>query len=224
MQLESIAVEDTAISAPAAPTAQSKSVAADASGGASGDFSQTNIQVGGVDEADRVKTDGRYLYYFNETEKAVFIMDAQDENTEIVKKINLPDSFYNVELYVTDTRLVIIAAGYSQTDYSKRGYYINRNSKSYTIVFDTQDIENPELERLYSSDGDYDRSRRIGDYVYVLSRNYFNYPYWNIKNVEDIDLDVELMLPKKLDISLTDNVSEQNLVIKDKTLPYKVTG
>jgi len=68
--------------------------------------------------------------------------------------------------------------------------------------------------KLYSSDGDYGKSRRIGDYVYVLSRNYFNYPYWNVKNEDDIVIDAEKFLPKQLDISKTDDSSEQNLELK----------
>ena len=193
------------------------------------DFSETNTQVAGVDESDIVKTDGKHLYYYNETQKAVYIMNTaksglfSSSELGVLKKINLPKSFYNPQLYVTDGRLVIIASGYSQTDYSKRGYYINRNSKTYTIVFDTQDPKNPELIKLYSSDGDYNKSRRIGDYVYVLSRNYFNYPYWNITEVDDIEIQAEKFLPKKIDISKTDNKKEQNLTIRETDLPYKVS-
>lgn len=188
------------------------------------DFSQTNTQVLWVDESDKVKTDGKYHYYFNETNKAVYIVDAQGWNLEIVKKINIPDSFYNVELYVTDERLAIIASSYSQTDYSKRGYYINRNSKTYTIVFDTSNISKPELIKLYSSDGDYNKSRRIGDNIYVLSRNYFNYPYYDILDADEIVIDAEKFLPQMLDISKTNNSEEQNLTIKGTTLPYSVVA
>lgn len=187
------------------------------------DFSETNTQVAGVDESDIIKTDGKYIYYFNDTEKAVFIIKAGVSGPEeVVKKINMPKNFYNSQLYLTDDRLVIIASGYSQTDYSKRGYYINRNSKTYTIVFDIESAENPELLKLYSSDGDYGKSRRIGDYIYVLSRNYFNYPYWNIQNEDDIVIDAEKFLPKKLDISKTETTSEQNLELKGTSLPYNV--
>ena len=218
-EIMEMAVEDAVAPAVPTPTSVSNKVVADGMWGWGQDFSQTNIQVGGVDEADIVKTDGEYLYYFNEAEKAVFILWA--EGTEIIKKINLPQSFYNVELYVTDERLTIIAGGYSNTDYSQRGYYINRNAKTYSIVFDTSDIAKPELIKFYSSDGDFSKSRRIGDFVYVISQNYFNYPYWNIKNVEDIEVDAELMLPQRLDISKTTNTSEQNLTIQNTSLPYK---
>ncbi len=224
-EIMEMALEDTV---PAAPVVSAKSSVANESSadgvwGGGSDFSQTNIQVGWVDEADKVKTDGKYLYYFNETEKAVFIVETNGDTTEIIKKIHMPESFYNAELYVTQGRLVIISGGYSENDYTKQWYYINRNSKTYTIVFDTNDKKNPELIKFYSSDGDYSKSRRIWDYVYVLSKNYFNYPYWNIKNIDDIEVDADLMLPQQLDISKTSNSDEQNLMVKNNTLPYKAS-
>lgn len=193
-------------------------------------FSETNTQVKGVDEADIVKTDGKYLYYYNETQKAVYIMSTSkswlfsSSDLEVIKKINLPKTFYSPELYISDERLVVVASGYSQVDYSSRGYYINRNAKTYTIVFDTSDIEKPELIKLYSSDGNYNKSRRIWDYVYVLSTNYFDYPYWNIKDVSDIEIDAEAFLPKAINISRTDDENKQNLTIKNTDLPYEVTA
>jgi len=62
-----------------------------------------------VDESDIVKTDGEYHYYYNADKKAVFIVDARNDELEIIKKINLPDSFSQPELYIDTDRLVIIA-------------------------------------------------------------------------------------------------------------------
>lgn len=209
METESMAMDDVT----ASPSEKS-SVWSD-------EISLTNTQVLWVDEADIVKTDGDYHYYFNQTEQAVFIVEATGSNLELVKKIKLPSSFYGVELYIDTNRLTIIASSYSQTDYSAKGYFIDRNTKTYSIVFDTESKKNPELIKLYSSDGNYSSSRKIGDYLYVLSTNYFNYPYYNISSVDDIEVDAEKFLPQKLDISKTDNASEQNLTINEKSLPYK---
>jgi len=125
-------------------------------------------------------------------------------------------------LYVDDNRLVIIATGYSNTDYSSRGFYVNRNTKTYTIIFDTTNKREPELLRLYSSDGDYWKSRKIGDTLYVLSRNYMNFPYWNYKNVDDIEIDAQSILPQSINISRTSNAWDQNLVLSGKQYPYSV--
>ncbi len=187
----------------------------------SDEISQTNTQVIGVDEADIVKTDGNYHYYYNQTEKAVFIVKVDGSDLDLIKKIKLPSSFYGVELYIDTNRLTVLASSYSQTDYSAKWYFIDRNTKTYSIVFDTQDKNNPELLKLYSSDWSYKSSRKIGDNLYVVSTNYFNYPYYNISSVDDIEIDARKFLPQKLDISKTDTVSDQNLTIKDKKLPYK---
>jgi len=200
-----------------------KSAVSDSAVWGADDFSQTNTQVLWVDESDIVKTDGTYHYYYNETQKAVYVVSS-DSELEIIKKINLPKTFYGPELYVSEGRLVIIASGYSNTDYSKRGYYINRNSKTYTIVYDTSDIQAPELIKFYSSDGDVSRTRRIGDHVYVISRNYINFPYWSYKDASDIELDASLMLPQKIDISKTSEKSAQNLSLKGTDFPYNVVS
>ena len=218
---ESAAVSDSEVSAKS-----SQAVA----GNDGNDYSKTNTQVSGVDESDIVKTNGDNLFYYNETQKAVYILNPSksgvisSSDLEVVKKINLPKTFYNPQLYVTDDRLVIIASGYSNTDYSKRGYYINRNSKTYTIVFDIDDVKKPQLIKLHSSDGDFSKSRRIGDELYVLSRNYFSYPYWNIKDVDDIEVEAENFLPKQLSISLTDDEDKQNFELRNTKLPYEVTA
>lgn len=222
-----MSIEQEAIAEPSAPVSadlSSKSMADEMWGGWA-DFSGTNIQVLGVDEADKVKTDGRYFYYFNETERAVFILVSKWDSTEVIRKIHMPKSFYNVELFVAENRLVIVSAGYSNNNARvKRDSYIDHNSKAYTVVFDTTDIESPELIKLYTSDGSYSKSRRIGDYVYVLSTNYFNYPYWNISNKTDIDLDASELLPQKIDISKTDVAGDQNLTIDGKVLPYSAVS
>ncbi len=187
------------------------------------DFSQTNTQVTWVDEADIAKTDGTYIYYYNETEKAVFIADTS-RNSEIIKKIQLPKSFYTPVLYVSENRLVIVASAYSTTNYTSFWYYVNRNAKNYSIIFDTSDKKNPELLKLYGSDWYYKESRRIGDMLYVISTNSINFPYYDIKNIDDMSLESEKLLPQKIDITLTDTLSKQNLSIKNNNLPFHVSG
>lgn len=186
------------------------------------DFSKTNVQVDGVDEADLVKTDGKYIYYYNETDKYVYIVTAWD--LKIIKKIKLPDTFYNPVLYIWNNKLTIISSGYSNTDYSKMGYWINRNSKTYTIVFDTTKIENPILTKMYVVDWDLSKTRKIGDLVYVVSTNNFSIPYYDFKSVDDIEIDTSKILPKKIDISKNTDTAKQNLNLRGKKLPYNITA
>lgn len=184
------------------------------------DFSKTNTQVEWVDESDIVKTDWNYIYYFNDSDKYVYIVKSG--TLEIIKKIKVPNNFYSPVLYIWKDRLTIISSGYSNTDYSKYWYWINRNSKTYAIIFDTIDISNPKLLKLYISDWDLTKSRMIGDYLYLISNNSFNIPYYNFNSIDDINIKSNDIIPKSIELSKTQDVSKQNLEIDWKNLPYNL--
>lgn len=184
------------------------------------DFSKTNSQVSWVDESDIIKTDWKYVYYYNDTQKIIYIIDTTEN--KVLKKIALPKTFNSPVLYIWDNKLVILANGYSNTNYSKRGYYINRSSKTYTIVYDITDKSTPKLEKLYVNDWDLRKSRKIGKYVYVISNNSFAVPYYNFKSVDDIKININNIIPKKLELSKTSNKNDQNLKIKWKSLPFNI--
>ncbi len=192
-------------------------------GSASNDFAKTNTQVDGVDESDIIKTDGKYVYYYNQTRKYVYIIEAYGtDKMKVLKKIQLPKNFQQPVLYIWKDKLIILATWYSNTNYSKRGYYINRNNKTYTIIFNTSDKANPQLEKLYVNDGNLRKSRKIGKYLYVISNNNFSIPYYDFKSVDDIDINIWNILPKKLEISRVSDSENQNLKIKWKSLPFNL--
>ena len=186
------------------------------------EHSETNVQVEWVDESDIVKTDWKYIYYYNESDKYVYIVSAPDLN--IIKKIKLPSTFYNPVLYIWTNRLTIVSSGYSNMNYSNLGYWIDRNVKTYTIVFDTTNINSPFLSKLYVADGSLMESRKIWDLVYIISNNYFAIPYHTFKVEDDIEIDIKNLLPKKIDISKTSNINEQNLELRWIKLPYNITA
>ena len=74
------------------------------------EYSQTNTQVDGVDEADIIKTDGKYIYYV--ADKKIVIVDIQNSNNS--KKVSeIPfenNDTYVREIYVKQDKLVIIAS------------------------------------------------------------------------------------------------------------------
>ena len=207
-------------------TSQAKSVAspvAEESAGGNSDFSKTNSQVDWVDESDIIKTDGKYVYYYNATKKYIYIIEAYGtDSMKILKQIKLPTTFSQPVLYIGNNKLTILASGYSQTNYAKRGYYINRSSKTYTIVYDITDKTAPKLEKLYVNDGELRKSRKIGNYLYVISNNNFSIPFYNFKSVDDIDVNINNIIPKKLEISKVSNSDNQNLKIKGKSLPFNI--
>ncbi len=187
------------------------------------DYSKTNTQVEWVDESDIIKTDGDYIYYYNSTKKYVYIIDAKDsKNLKIIKKLKLPKYFYNPVLYVDNNKLVILSSGYSNRSF--KWYYINRNDKTYVVIFDIKDKNKIKLDKIFISDGRLSKSRKIGNYLYVISTNYFSIPYYTFKSENDIKITPKSILSKKLDISKVDDINKANLKIKWKILPYKISA
>ncbi len=143
--------------------------AADSAGSAPGstDYSGTNVQVEGVDEADLVKTDGAYIYLVSG--ETVYIVRAHPpEDAGIVAKIEpgLPVS----NLYINGDKLVVISA--PDYYYYWYGWDIAPEEeyelKTTVWVFDVSDRAQPVLEREMSVDGYYTNSRMIGDHVYLI--------------------------------------------------------
>jgi len=93
------------IAAPMA--AQVKSSASESSAGAT-DYSQTNVQVQGVDEADFVKNDDKYIYTL--TQNKLVIVDAYPaENAKILSETKIDGNPRNI--FVNKDRLVVFSDG-----------------------------------------------------------------------------------------------------------------
>lgn len=212
----------------ASPVAEQKKVSSNAVGWGVPDYSKTNTQVLGVDESEITKTDGKYIYYVsdyydNDAQKQVkyvYVVKATPANAmEVVRKIRLPDNFSGTELYLTDNKLVILSNGYSQADYS--WYWINRNTKTYVMVMNTTDFK---LEKLYIVDGTFSQSRRIGDYLYVISQNSLQFPYYvYAKWWVTPQFDLQKSMPKEIDLTRTTDTGAQNLTLQGQKLPYAVS-
>jgi len=134
------------------------------------DYSATNIQVAGVDEADLVKTDGNYIYLSKGS--TVYIVKAYPaEDAAIVAQI--PFASEVDDLYIVgDSMVVFTAAGHGQGMTRPEMIWGNKpiwiGVGSAVDVYDVSNRSSPILKRTYESDGDYVSSRLIGDYVYVV--------------------------------------------------------
>jgi inhibitor of cysteine peptidase len=137
------------------------------------DYSTTNIQVAGVDEADIVKTDGNYIYLASGN-KTIIVKAYPPEQAEILSEIALNGTV--IGIFVSRDRLVVFG---EETPYYP--YYDVRRGptgelpmplvtspKTFIKVYDISDRENPRLLREISADGQYVGSRMIGDYAYVV--------------------------------------------------------
>ncbi|MFH1425200.1 MAG: beta-propeller domain-containing protein [archaeon] len=164
-------------------------------GGAS-DYSETNIQIEGVDEPDIVKNDGKYIYAV--VGNKVVIVDAYPvESMEILSEMEFDDNVRNI--FVNGDKLVVFTEYYEYADSGIRcaggimeyGVRCGGYSKQSTIVYvyDVSDREYPELDEEYEFSGNYVDARMIGDNVYVISskwinRNWFDMPVHATNGVE----------------------------------------
>jgi uncharacterized secreted protein with C-terminal beta-propeller domain len=137
------------------------------------DFSATNIQVEGVDEADVVKTNGEFIYIGSG--KNVYILKAYPaEEAEILSQIKLNGTLKGI--FINGDKLAVLEENF--------GSYEEFLIKTSIRVFDVADKMNPAFERSVSMDGYYFTSRMIDDHVYTL----INRPAYSYKN--------EVALPK----------------------------
>lgn len=169
----------------AAPSAVTESTGAQTS--TSPDYSSTNIQVQGVDEADIVKNDGKYIYLVKGN--TVRVVDAYPvADMKELDMVKFEDKeFTPSDMYVDGNRLVVIGSVYSSL-YDRP--YVNQNAKMMPIIadnyyyggvtkmyiFDITDHSKITKLRDLSYEGNYTSSRKIGNMVYmVINKSEFIY-------------------------------------------------
>jgi len=133
------------------------------------EYSTTNIQVAGVDEADIVKTDGEYIY-LSSANKVIIVKAYPPEQAQVLAEIELEGRALG--LFINGDRLVVLEGVVSYYDMpgmpSELEPYMYYVSGTSIKVYDVADRENPSLRRELSAQGNYVSSRMIGDYVYVV--------------------------------------------------------
>ena len=161
----------------------------------SDDYSKTNIQVENVDEADIVKTNGKYIFYV--VSNKIVIVDIQNKTKmEKVAEITFEnDDFKPSELYIYKDKIIVIGneSGYSTSksivretlnSIYKKGIY---RQNTTAIVYDISYVKEPEEERRVKIEGRYVSSRMIDGNIYFVANKSIS-GYDIVKhNVEDLD-------------------------------------
>lgn len=175
------------------------------------EYSETNIQVKGVDEADIVKTDGEYIYSVNE--QKIFITKANNGNLENISSI---ECAYNIsDLYVYEDKLVALSEVNLKTLYSVDGvdeeFYDYTSDKILTkaYIYDLADINNPTEISTFTQSGSYLSSRRIDNIIYLTTR-YSIYDYEIIDEAEP-----ETYCPIYSTDNTVDCVEPKNIVVSE---------
>ena len=125
--------------------------------------SETYLQVDNVDEADIVKTDGKYIYYVTRRSEVV-ILSAKDGKTEKLSVIGSEgvENYIN-DIYLKENRLITVGTIYK--DDSDEG-------SAGIAVYDISDRSKPEMLYDFSQTGSILTSRMVGDYIYLVTNDY----------------------------------------------------
>jgi uncharacterized secreted protein with C-terminal beta-propeller domain len=149
-----------------------------------GSYSTTNVQVEGIDEADIVKTDGKYLYIAGNS--VVRIVGADKGTLSDATAIRLASNKTVSEIYVDGGKLVLLGTRWETVDNGDSPVYPTAIDKSLSIMppyfqqksysfVDVYDISNPlkpTLLKEHEMEGSYQSSRKNGDIVYMVTSNY----------------------------------------------------
>jgi uncharacterized secreted protein with C-terminal beta-propeller domain len=152
---------------------------------APGDYSQTNVQVLGVDEADYVKTDGNFLYTLGS--QGLSIIDTQSR--ELIHQQAFDGT--PVGLYLRGDRLTVITYTWTLNKLTlPAGVHLEADSLIYywgddpqvvdeyvkVTVLNVSDPAAPTVAEETRIDGAYLDSRAIGDRIYMVVSNPLHVP------------------------------------------------
>jgi len=187
------------------------------SGPSASAYSKTNIQVEGVDEADIIKNDGKFIYAI--AKGKLFIINAfpaEDMNIIATIDLTLQKSYISpTEMFISgDSKELLLfsstnrAWGYAESASSASGssgvsaskmiarpdYYPYYGGGSTTLVqlYNISDKTNPELKKELEFQGNYLSSRLIGDNAYFVINSY---PRYNIHTMDSNGNDSNGIIP-----------------------------
>lgn len=176
------------------------------------DYSDTNIQVDGVDEADIIKTDGEYIYYVDSVDDSysnncVRILKADSGKLEKVNNLEITcdnDELYISEMYLYNNKLVVIG---TDNEY--------QTGSVDTIVW-IYDVSNPykakEINKI-KINGYYSDSRCRDGYLYMFT-NY--YPLYGVIDKEKTSSYIPCVDDEMLecsDIYISDKSSASSYIV-----------
>ena len=155
------AMEDADASAGSAKTMNTDTVSAQ-------DHSEVNVRQEGVDEADVIRTDGKYIYILR-SDGTLSIVDTSEGSLKETALITLPKeegSINSGEIFLGENCLQIIESR-DYYDQSRDGAPYCAETILYT--YDLTDISSPVLAGTYRQDGYYQEARKKDGKIYLFS-------------------------------------------------------
>ena len=139
------------------------------------DYSKTNIQVEGVDEADIVKTNGEYIYYIANSK--LYVVNVKNPNNiKIENTLEFEENLCPMEMYLKENKLVLVLerSEIYTNIYNNRIMYdvAYADTETLVIFYDIRGNNNLVERRRIEVEGAYTNSRLIGENLYFLSTKY----------------------------------------------------
>jgi uncharacterized secreted protein with C-terminal beta-propeller domain len=194
-------------------------------------YSETNVQTEGVDEADLVKTDGKFLYTLSGNQ--LVIVDAWPaQQAHEVSRVDIKG--YPYSMFLDGTRLAILSSTSlseldpaAQSEKQAEDYYWGYwQPATLVTIVDASDTAAPVVASQKVFEGYLVDSRRVGSRMYIVQQSYIDLwnegvKYWAdisyessvseinaaffslaVKNSEIIDgLDLDEYVPRMFDVS-----------------------
>jgi len=143
-------------------------------------YSGTNNQVAGIDEADIVKTDGTWIYALNQNRSEIEILSANGKDTAVVSKITLPmpkeeDTYWRTyeEMMLYGDKLYVLG---SYHDWSKENGGID-SQHAFAEIYDLGDRTAPKHTDTLKQEGSYRTARLVDDMLVIVSDYHMWYVY-----------------------------------------------
>lgn len=160
-----------------------------------GSYSKTNVQTVGIDEADIIKTDGKYIYYASTDFHTISVYQVNQGESKKVSDIYVEGVGSLEEIYVDGDMLLCEGTSYRDGRYNVA-----------LAKYDIADRKNPKFVSLYTQEGDSVETRKVGNVVYIVTTVY--------SDVERMKKDKpETFIPRICD----DLIIPENIYIPEET-------
>ncbi|MFE4523648.1 beta-propeller domain-containing protein [Cytobacillus firmus] len=154
------------------------------------DYSVTNVQVSGIDEADLIKTDGTHIYKISEN-KVQIIKAVPADKMELESQLTFTGGFSPYQLFIEDSQLIVLGHSYKdipepigKASSEKKTAPAFQSAK--TIVYNIENKQKPKLIREADIEGSLLASRLMDGKVYLITS--YRPEYWILERNENADL------------------------------------
>ena len=147
-------------------------------------FSNTTLQESGIDESDRLKTDGKFIYASSISEPEIHVFKVgQTEQTASHRTTvsTLKPGARITGLYLrAEQKQMLAVANDGQYQHEHASHWFNRHfwtgRQTELLNVNLEQPDTPKIEQQLSLDGQLVSSRRIGNMLYVATRQSVSLP------------------------------------------------